>query len=124
MNNNDEVGVANMTCYKGGDTVFQNHQICDVTNRKILDMLPDRPPEVTFSCDKEDETCQFQFWTAQTESFYCSLDSCASGVEIGHDKNVTKYTCDHIQCKCVPGRFICGENGSIGKNSVISEIIH
>lgn len=22
----------NMTCYKGGDVVFQNHQMCDVTS--------------------------------------------------------------------------------------------
>jgi hypothetical protein len=113
--NGGDIGAANMTCFKGGETVFENHQTCDVTNRKILDMLPDRPPEVTFSCDKEAATCQFQFWTAQVESFYCSLDTCTSpGTTIGHDKNVTKYDCEHIQCKCVPGRFICGENGSIG----------
>lgn len=115
----DTIGAANMTCYKGGETVFQNHQICNVTNRKILDMLPDRPPEVTFSCDNDDRTCQFQFWTAQVESFYCSLDACTSDVEIGHDTNTTKYSCDKMQCKCVPGRFICGENGSIGMHAII-----
>lgn len=110
----DEDAPSNMTCYKGGETVFQNHQICNVTNRKILDMLPDRPPEVTFSCDKADKTCQFQFWTAQVESFYCTLDSCTSTFDVGHDVNVTKYACDKMHCKCVPGRFICGENGSLG----------
>ncbi|KAI0783919.1 hypothetical protein BC629DRAFT_1582504 [Irpex lacteus] len=119
----DSEGVGNMTCYKGGETVFQNHQICDVTNRKILDMLPDRPPEVTFSCDNDDRTCQFQFWTAQVESFYCSLDTCTSSVDIGHDKNVTKYDCEHIQCKCVPGRFICGENGSIDISDFLKDDI-
>ncbi|KAI0091068.1 hypothetical protein BDY19DRAFT_984096 [Irpex rosettiformis] len=123
IDSDDDGGVGNMTCYKGGETVFQNHQICDVTNRKILDMLPDRPPEVTFSCDKEEATCQFQFWTAQVESFYCSLDTCDSSVEIGHDKNVTKYACDHIQCKCVPGRFICGENGSIDISDFLKDDI-
>ncbi|OBZ66190.1 putative ATP-dependent permease [Grifola frondosa] len=66
---------SNMTCYKGGDTVFNNHQMCNVTNRKILDMLPDRPPQVTFSCDRPSSSCQFQFWTAQVESFYCTLNS-------------------------------------------------
>ena len=78
-------------------------------------MLPDRPPEVTFSCNKIDNTCQFQFWTAQEESFYCALDTCTSGMESGYDSNTTRYNCEHIQCKCVPGRFICGENGRIGE---------
>ncbi|KAI0342609.1 hypothetical protein BDW22DRAFT_1357055 [Trametopsis cervina] len=119
----DDIGVSNMTCYKTGETVYENHQACVVTNRKILDMLPDRPPEVTFSCDKEDATCQFQFWTAQVESFYCSLDTCTSGIEIGHDKNVTKYSCDNMNCKCVPGRFICGENGSIDISDFLKEDI-
>jgi hypothetical protein len=88
--------------------------MCDVTNRKILDMLPDRPPQVTFSCVKDEGTCQFQFWTAQVESFYCALDHCTSGMEVGVSKNATRYECENIQCKCVPGRFICGEDGSLG----------
>lgn len=28
----DEPISANMTCYKGGETVFNNHQMCDVTS--------------------------------------------------------------------------------------------
>lgn len=84
------------------------------SDRKILDMLPDRPPEVTFSCDKTAGTCQFQFWTAQIESFYCALDTCTSGVKQGYDHNSTTYSCENIQCKCVPGRFICGEENSLG----------
>ncbi|THH15110.1 hypothetical protein EW146_g5317 [Bondarzewia mesenterica] len=59
---------ANMTFYSGGETVFSNPQFCGVTNRKILDMLSDRPPQVTFSCDASDATCDFQFWTSQVES--------------------------------------------------------
>lgn len=113
----DGEAVANMTCYHGGETVFQNHQMCNVTNRKILDMLPDRPPEVTFSCDKGEGSCSFQFWTAQVESFYCSLSECVSSMEVGTSKNTTKYDCQNIQCKCVPGRFICGEDGSLGASS-------
>ena len=27
----DNDTVANMTCYKGGETVFNNHQMCDIT---------------------------------------------------------------------------------------------
>lgn len=53
-------------------------------DRKILDMLPDRPPQVTFSCDATatPSTCDFQFWTAQVESFYCHLDDCTSDTQV------------------------------------------
>jgi ABC-type multidrug transport system ATPase subunit len=109
----DDETVANMTCYKGGETVFNNHQMCDITNRKILDMLPNRPPQVTFSCDNTTSTCSFEFWTAQQESFYCGLDSCKSDRKTGYDANTTEYACNKIQCKCIPGRFLCGEAGSV-----------
>lgn len=129
----DEDDLEGMTCYKGGETVFNNHQFCDVTSkpayhflcltlktirvdRKILDMLPGRPPQVTFSCDHDAATCDFQFWTAQVESFYCALDTCKSTRRIGYDYNTTLYSCDNIKCSCVPGRFICGEDGSVGKS--------
>jgi hypothetical protein len=78
-------------------------------------MLPGRPPQVTFSCDKTDATCDFQFWTAQVESFYCALDTCKTEVTTGYDSNTTSYQCEHIKCSCVPGRFICGEDGSVGE---------
>ncbi|KAL1949551.1 hypothetical protein VTO73DRAFT_8432 [Trametes versicolor] len=119
----DDDRIGNMTCYKGGETVFNNHQMCDVTNRKILDMLPDRPPQVTFSCEKDTESCHFQFWTAQVESFYCELQECSSRIEHGYDKNSTYYDCDKIQCKCVPGRFICGEDGSLDITDFLKEEI-
>ena len=32
----DEPVSANMTCYKGGQTVFNNHQMCDVTSTFFL----------------------------------------------------------------------------------------
>ncbi|KAG6374438.1 hypothetical protein JVT61DRAFT_4477 [Boletus reticuloceps] len=115
--------VANMTCYKGGETVFNNHQMCDITNRKILDMLPDRPPQVTFSCDNASSTCSFQFWTAQQESFYCGLDSCTSESKPGYDANSTIYACDKIKCKCIPGRFLCGEDGSVDISDFLVEEI-
>jgi hypothetical protein len=50
----------NGTCYKGGMTVNQNFQMCQVINRKIIDQLDPQVPEVTFSCHKENETCAFQ----------------------------------------------------------------
>lgn len=129
----DETGeTANMTCYTGGETVFNNHQMCDVTSayhhicfvprasfhvaldRKIIDQLDGRKPQVTFSCEKSDATCSFQFWVDQVESFYCALSNCTSENKPGYDTNSTIYACDHIKCSCVPNRFICGEDGSVG----------
>ncbi|KAG6840427.1 hypothetical protein C0991_006777 [Blastosporella zonata] len=123
LDGDDDVEVGNMTCYKGGETVFNNHQMCDVTNRKIIDMLPGRPPQVTFSCDSSDGTCAFQFWTAQVESFYCALEQCSSENQPGYDTNSTVYACEKVKCSCVPGRFICGEDGSVDIGEFLREEI-
>lgn len=50
----------NGTCYTGGQTIRRSFQQCDVTNKKITELLPGRPPKVTFSCDKADAQCNFQ----------------------------------------------------------------
>ena len=50
----------NGTCYMGGLTVKENHQMCRVINRKIIDQLDPRVPEVTFSCNRSAATCAFQ----------------------------------------------------------------
>ncbi|KAL4804807.1 hypothetical protein BDV18DRAFT_142569 [Aspergillus unguis] len=110
-------------CYKQGVTVKENFQMCDVTNRKILDQLKERTPQVTFSCKEEDKTCNFQFWVGQVESFYCGLDTCSWGLETDYDKNQTHYKCDNIQCKCIPGRMLCGEEGSIDIGEFLTESI-
>lgn len=47
-------------CYQNGEVVHENYQMCDVTNRKILDILDGRRPQVTFTCDAEDATCGFE----------------------------------------------------------------
>ena len=47
-------------CYRQGLVVKENYQICDVTNRKIVDQLKEQKPQVTFSCDASDMTCNFQ----------------------------------------------------------------
>lgn len=47
-------------CYKDGVIVKENYQMCDVTNRKILDTLKEKKPQITFSCNGEDKTCNFQ----------------------------------------------------------------
>ncbi|CAG8499765.1 4595_t:CDS:10 [Paraglomus occultum] len=113
----------NGTCYKGGLTVNENFQMCDVTNRKILDMLPNQPPQVTFSCNRANNTCDFQFWINKTESFYCHLDECAFEQEIGYNKNVTDYSCKKIKCECMIGEMLCGKEGSIDLSDWLVEEI-
>lgn len=143
--------MSNMVCYKGGLAVQQNYQMCDVTNRKIIDTIPDnKKPQVTFSCTangpssndssslnswqhpllssfasktdaeeialglKEDMgTCSFQFWVDEIESFYCKLEGCGWEGTNSYESNRTRYECKTIDCACVPGRFLCGENGSV-----------
>lgn len=51
---------AEPVCYRDGLVVKQNHQICDITNPKILSQLKERKPQATFSCDAASETCDFQ----------------------------------------------------------------
>ncbi|KAF8439184.1 transporter, ABC superfamily [Terfezia claveryi] len=100
-------------CYQGGVTVRENHQMCDVTNRNILDQLGARKPQVTFSCNAGAKTCGFQFWVGKVESFYCGLSECKSTLDATYNKNTTRYDCDSVNCECVPGRMLCGEDGSI-----------
>ncbi|KAL9010448.1 MAG: hypothetical protein Q9173_004617 [Seirophora scorigena] len=100
-------------CYKEGIVVKENHQMCDVTNRKILDQLKEKKPQITFACNAEKEECNFQFWVGGVESFYCDLDTCAFSYETEYDRNSTRYECENIKCACVPGRMLCGEEGSI-----------
>ncbi|PGH01070.1 hypothetical protein AJ79_08040 [Helicocarpus griseus UAMH5409] len=97
-------------CYKDGVTVKENYQMCAVTNRKIVDMLGDQKPEVTFSCKAEDATCNFQFWVDQVESFYCNLDTCKWDMENTYDQNKTHYACENINCRCIPERMLCQKN--------------
>ena len=47
-------------CYKDFRVVKENHQMCDVTNRKILDQLGNDKPQITFSCNAVEDTCNFQ----------------------------------------------------------------
>ncbi|KAJ9115056.1 hypothetical protein QFC22_005384 [Naganishia vaughanmartiniae] len=155
----DDDDTGNMVCYKGGLAVQQNYQMCDVTNRKIIDTIPDnKKPQVTFSCTangpssnnsdslynrqhplfstlssfrpeeetamglKEDMgTCSFQFWVDEIESFYCTLQGCGWEGTNSFENNRTRYECKTIECACVPGRFLCGENGSVNIDDFLSE---
>ncbi|KAK8237745.1 ATP-binding cassette sub-family G member 2 [Phyllosticta capitalensis] len=110
-------------CYREGLVVKQNFQMCDITNRKILDQLKEQKPQATFSCDAETEECNFQFWVDQKESFYCALDQCAFSANAEPDRNTTKYKCETIKCRCIPGRMLCGEEGSIDIGDFLKEEI-
>ncbi|KAG6040826.1 hypothetical protein E4U41_006958, partial [Claviceps citrina] len=47
-------------CYRNGEVVHHNHQICSVMNKKITDLLGQQRPEVTFTCQKDQGICDFQ----------------------------------------------------------------
>ncbi|SCZ99125.1 BZ3500_MvSof-1268-A1-R1_Chr3-1g05826 [Microbotryum saponariae] len=113
----------NAVCYKQGYAVKEMFQMCDVTNRKILDMLPGRPPQVTFTCDVSSATCGFQFWIGKVESFYCGLRNCTSSLQTGYDSNYTEYSCQEMSCSCIPGRMLCGEDGSVDITEFLDEEI-
>ena len=64
-------------CYKQGAAVRENYQICDVTNRKILDLLKEEKPQVTFSCNAERADCNFQcgFLLPHSHTLWLTLGS-------------------------------------------------
>ncbi|KAI7905379.1 uncharacterized protein BX663DRAFT_429465, partial [Cokeromyces recurvatus] len=104
----------NGTCYKNGITVFENYQMCNVTNRKILDQLKKQIPQVTFSCNRNHATCDFQFWVDEIESFYCHLNTCAFDKQYDYyGQNSTHYNCKNIECRCIKDEMLCGKDGSI-----------
>lgn len=45
-------------------------------DNKIKDALKERKPEIALSCDKNEATCDFQFWAGGSQSFFCHLNSC------------------------------------------------
>ncbi|CAI6335956.1 unnamed protein product [Periconia digitata] len=110
-------------CFKQGALVKENFQMCDITNKKILDQLKDKKPQATFSCNAETDECNFQFWVDQRESFYCALDTCTSSFTAETSRNISDYECQNIKCACVPGRMLCGEEGSIDIGEFLTESI-
>lgn len=108
-------------CNKNGMIVNKMYQGCDVTNEKIKSILGDKSPQVTFSCNRTSEICDFQFWVDQVESFYCGLDTCKFEYDIA--KNTSHYNCDNAKCKCLPGEFLCGKSGSIDISDFLTETI-
>ena len=110
-------------CYQNGDVVNQNYQFCDVTNKKIRELLGTQVPQVTFTCEKATGHCEFQFWVEERESFYCHLSECTSRADFNERQNKTSYECDHVACSCVPGRMLCGEHGSVDIGEFLDEEI-
>ncbi|KAJ3104864.1 hypothetical protein HK100_003992, partial [Physocladia obscura] len=110
----------NATCYRATTLVAQNHMECVVTikipcatDKGVVSNLK-RPAEVTFTCRRETEKCDFQFWVEGTESFYCSLSKCAfKTAHYTTGANVSTVSCENLNCQCLPGRTLCGEPGSI-----------
>lgn len=47
-------------CYQNGEVVHENYQMCDVTNRKIVELLDPRRPQATFTCNADAATCAFE----------------------------------------------------------------
>ncbi|KAG5980748.1 hypothetical protein E4U55_003701 [Claviceps digitariae] len=110
-------------CYKNGEVVHSNHQICSVTNKKITDLLDEKRPEVTFTCQKNQGTCDFQFWVDAVESFYCHLNDCESSAEFHEGMNTTSYKCNDIRCSCISERMLCGKDGSIDLSEFLDQAI-
>ena len=52
-------------------------------------------------------------WVGGVESFYCALDTCSFDAKNEYNRNTTNYKCENIKCSCIPGRMLCGEEGSI-----------
>ena len=110
-------------CYQKGLVVHENYQMCNVTNKAILDQIHPRIPQVTFACNAEEATCNFQFWVDHKESFYCALDTCAWSATDTDVHNSTKYTCQNIKCSCIEDRFLCGEDGSVNIDDFLEQEI-
>lgn len=55
----------------------------------------------------------------------CHLEECESTADfdLAGGKNSTSYKCDKIKCECIPGRMLCGENGSIDITEFLVEAI-
>jgi ABC-type multidrug transport system ATPase subunit len=62
-------------------------------------------------------------WVDQRESFYCDLTKCDWSLATSHDKNVTNYGCEKVQCECIPGRALCGEGGFIDLGEFLKQEI-
>lgn len=96
-NGDDGEDDSGLICYKGGLAVEQNYQMCDVTNRKIIDTIPDnKKPQVTFSC-KQGPSGNISTGGLSTSSYQHpllgSLQSIDRGDNTQDDSDPSKGTC-------------------------------
>ncbi|KAJ2068334.1 (ABC) transporter, partial [Coemansia sp. S2] len=74
---------------------------------------------MTFGCNKNSSSCDAQFWVNGKEAFYCDLDNCNIGT--WGAASTASIACQRMKCKCIPGRFLCGNYG-LDISSVLNEI--
>jgi hypothetical protein len=72
-----------------------------------------RLPEITLSCNNDSQSCNFQFWAGQKESFFCELKNCDFSSKSSVNQNTSMTICSKAICSCIPGQLLCGESGSI-----------
>ncbi|KAI8588455.1 hypothetical protein BDZ88DRAFT_194973 [Geranomyces variabilis] len=88
-----------------------NYLQCEVTNTAIVKQLEGKKPEITYTCDAAEATCQFQFWADEEESFFCRLSECSTTQEYEGKVNRTEIQCAKMKCSCYPGRMLCDPHG-------------
>ncbi|KXS11308.1 hypothetical protein M427DRAFT_73054 [Gonapodya prolifera JEL478] len=109
-------------CYQGIRAIKEQYLMCDVTNTPIQKQLPpDQPPQVTVTYNATSGQGTFQFWAGEKESFYCQLLDCETTQADSYYSNSTQYDCAQVRCQCMPGRLLCGEDGSIDITDFLSE---
>jgi ATP-binding cassette subfamily G (WHITE) protein 2 len=59
----------------------------------------------------------------ERESFYCGLNTCVATTENTPEQNSTNYKCENVECKCIPDRMLCGEDGSVDISDFLDEQI-
>lgn len=74
-------------------------------------MLKDKKPEISLSCNIPSKSCNFQFWAAQRESFFCELNECETTEQKLGGVNSTETICKNMNCRCFPGRLLCDSTG-------------
>ncbi|PVH14178.1 uncharacterized protein CXQ87_002303 [Candidozyma duobushaemuli] len=92
-------------CYQRGVVINEIHQMCNVTNPKIIKILEGEIPKLPLD----------------VESFFCDLSSCKFDYDL--ESNTTRYNCDNVACECLPGRMLCGKSGSIDISEFLEKTI-
>ncbi|KAJ1900252.1 (ABC) transporter [Kickxella alabastrina] len=107
-------------CYNGSELITTVVGQCYVGNTDLSRYLPEGvTPKMTFGCDRNSSSCSAQFWISGKEAFYCDLDQCNIGT--WGSKSTAAIDCKRMKCKCIPGRFLCGNYG-LDISTVLNEV--